>query len=415
MVVATRVRVLILLIVAIGSYAAYRWGDWRVQWEMRKVQVALRDFGAESALPTAERLLQLAPESGESHMLMARVLRRLGRLDEVRRCLDRAAQLGIRQDRIDREELMALAQVGQLEKALPHLPKLLADPREDGADICEAFINGFFVSHRFGEALRILEAWEKDYPTDPRPYQFRGLYAVQNQAHNDAAEQFGKAFRLAPHRWDIRLQYAVSLLNLNRASEAIELLRAMPADRKKEKRFELTLARALTEIGELGDAEKLLRSLLETNSNDPDVLLAVARLELDANRPNEALPLIEKAIAARSFDSELRFAHGNALRLLGRQEEAKREFEYVVKATDARQRRQILKERLAANEGDMEARYEMADLAVEFSPPSDRLFWLRSIVELDPRQKRAHQLLADWYSERGEREEADRHRKLAAE
>ena len=410
----TKTRLIVLLIAAVGSYVAYRWNDWRVEREMRAVRAALRDFDVESALPLAERVVRLAPENGESHMLLARVQRRLGRLSEVRRSLDQAAQLGIRQDRIDREEQMALAQVGQLEAALPHLPKLLADPRQDGPDICEAFANGFFLAYRFGEAFQILDAWEKDYPTDPQPYLFRGLYAVQSEGLKEAAEQYGKAFQLAPQRWEIRLHYAESLMNLHRANDAVEVLRTMPATRTLEKKVQLTWGRALTEIGDFEEAEIVLRQVLETNSDDPDALLAVSRLELDANRPSAALPLLEKAIALRGYDSGIRFAHGNALRLLGRQEEANGEFAFVAKATKAVEQRQRLKERLAVNFSDIEARYEMADLALEFSPQADRLFWLRSIVELDPSQKHAHQLLSVVYAERGELEEANRHRKIAA-
>ena len=57
---------------------------------------------------------------------------------------------------LKREELLTLAQTGQLSKAEPHLPKLLIDAREDGPEICEAFVRGYLDTFRLDRAFELL-------------------------------------------------------------------------------------------------------------------------------------------------------------------------------------------------------------------------------------------------------------------
>src|SRR5688572_24901195 len=68
----------------------------------------------------------LAPDSGDAEFLLARIARHEDRLDEMRQHLRNAEKLGIDRQRLRREEMLVLANQGQLDGVEEELRRWLA-------------------------------------------------------------------------------------------------------------------------------------------------------------------------------------------------------------------------------------------------------------------------------------------------
>lgn len=406
-----RQRLFLIAILSLGSLTlAYFGNDWRIERQLNIARSALKSRDPDRALAALEAATQVSPNHGEVYLLMARAYRRQGRLSEVRRSLQTAQQLGITKGRIQREEWLAMAQTGQMTSAGPHLAELLFDPGDDGPEICEAYANGYLLSYRFAEAFAVVDAWQKDFPQDPQPHMFRGLVSDKDSAWTAAADHFQKAFDLAPNRIDIRLRLANALLALRRTPEAAshfqELLKRNPHSREAQTGW----GRTLVEQGQTDQARDVFSDLLKTHADDFDTILALGQLELSVNNLDRALTLLQQATKLNPDDYEARNSIAGALQRAGRAAEARSHFEFVVKAQESNLRIQTLKDRVTANSNDLEARYELTELLRNNGSQTDRVAWLRSIIEIDPKHQRAQAALAEHYEQTGDSELAVTHR-----
>ena len=410
-----RLRFLSLIVALsfVGSILAYWWNDWCLERHLSVARSALMSRDTKQALAALEAAAQVDPASSEVQFWMARAHRRRGRLNDVHRYLQRANQLGISKSRILREEWLAMAQAGQMAEAELHLSELLFNPNDDGPDICEAYANGYLVSHRYSEAFAIVDAWQKDYPKDPQPHVFRGMVANINSSWKMAAEHFQTALDLAPQRDDIRLQLANALLALRNTTEAAsqfqQLLKSCPDDSLVQTGW----GRTLLEMGQLDKAREIFAEALKAHPQDFDVLLALGQVELSANRLDEALPLLRQAVLLAPDDSEARNALANVLQRIGLTTEARSHFEFVAQAQETNARIQTLRERVSINSKDLDSRYELSELLRGNHNQTDRIQWLRSIIEIDPKHQRAQAALAEHYEKTGDTEMAARHRVLS--
>ena len=403
----------VVLSVGLTIALAMTWSTWRVTRQLNEARRALEARDPEVALAILQKASELAPTRGELFFWMARAYRRQGRLEDVRRCLLTAMQLGVPNDRIQREEWLAMAQVGQMQEAGPHLSKLLVNPGDDGPEICEAYANGYLTLYRFDEAFEVVNAWQKDFPQDPQPHMFRGLVANQDLAWTAAAEHFQKALNLAPQRVDIRLRLANALLTLQQTSHAASHFQQLLKTCPNSSEVLTGWGRTLVEQGQLNQAREIFTKVLMAHPDDYGAILALGQLELNANHLEQALALLQQAVALNPDDPEVRNALAGALQRAGRASEARSHFEFVAKAQETNLRIQTLRERITASATDLEARYELSELLRDKRNQTDRIVWLRSIIEIDPKHQRAHAALAEHYEKTGNSDLALIHRTMS--
>jgi tetratricopeptide (TPR) repeat protein len=344
---------------------------------------------------------------------MARAYRRQGRLDEVRQCLHTAKRLGFSTDRIEREELLAMAQVGQLKEAEPHLIELLLNPGDDGPDICEAYVNGFFATNRFPQALKILEVWQKDFPNDPQPYLFHAILNKMSMSHTKVVENFRKANELAPNRFDIRLKLALALIDLNNTQEAGLQFAWLLKHRPENSEVQTGWGKLLIQDGKIDAAREVLERVQKSHPEHVESLIALGQLELTANNLNRAIQLLQKGSEHERHNSEVRYALANALQQAGRPQEAREQYEFVTKAHTAQQKLQRLRNQVMVNSNDVEARFEIAELLRDYGTPAEQLGWLRSIIQINPRHRPAYIALVECYEALGRDKDAQNSQWLA--
>jgi tetratricopeptide (TPR) repeat protein len=356
---------------------------------------------------------RLDPANGEVHLLRARAFRRKGELQNVRQALETAARNGIALHRIRREEWLAMAQSGQMREAAPHLRELLVEPGDDGPEICEAFVNGYFLTYQLADAFRILDAWEKDFPQDPQPLVFRAAFSAKTESWMAAAGYLRQALGLAPQRDDIKRDLANALLNLRETAEAAKLFQQLLKTDPNDPELLVGWMQILVERGEIVEARSILKQVLQSHPQNFRALRTLGQLELMDGHFSDATQYLGMALTLKNYDTEVRYALGTALQKLHRHSEAREQFDFVAKTQDALQRIDQLTNRVREKNDDLEARFEISELLRRFGEPRERFLWLRSIVDLEPSHQAAHLELAKCYAEIGNTEESAKHSLLA--
>jgi tetratricopeptide (TPR) repeat protein len=356
------------------------------------------------ALHELRTALRLAPDRAEAEVLflLARVHRRLGRLDRVESLLRRAQELGGDHDRAQRETWLGWAQSGRLRDAEPHLAALLSDSRDDGAEICEAYVQGYFANLRVQEALELLDAWQRDFPDDVQSYFMRG-YLMQALARNqEAASAYRRGLELAPRQTLMRYRLAEVLTEMQELDEATALFRRCVQESPDDADIITSWANCLAVQGKPDEARRLLQQALASHPRHFEALRKLGEIELSQGQLEVARQHLDAAVQQRPYDTTTHNALGKTLRALGRTAEAQIHLDYVAQAEEslARMERQL---RLVVDRPrDVELRYDIGLTLLKYGSPDDGVKWLRTVLELQPDHAAAQQALAMYYQSRGE-------------
>lgn len=384
---------------------------------------------AEAHLRWAQRL---SPPLGDTEFLLARVRRKQGRLEEVRTHLQRAGALGFSAAVIRREEVLAMAQTGDLAPIISELSQLLQDPGDDGEEILEAYANGCLATQRYDLATMVLETWEKSFPKDPYPHYLRGRFFEHAERSRDAEEQYRAA--LARQSDFLRAVYRLGrvLLDGLRVDEAM-LQFEQGTSSPHPAPFLLATAECLIRNGRRTEARHPLTNAAQFDGEalaaefrmigEPYefdlAALELGRLELAEGNYEQALLWLERALKWNHHDLDALYSHAVALRALGRVDESQAEFKTVVESRQALEEVSTLTERIAARPDDVEARYRMGMLYLMYGSEATGVFWLKSALTYKPDDAATHQALAEHYEKASRKNPqlrplAIRHRQMTA-
>lgn len=400
----------------LGLFAAIAIGpDLAFRYFLMRGQTALRERSPQMALDYFQRAAKIAPSNPEVHFWIGRAYRRDGKLDLLRQHLERAWKLGCPPQSIRREEWLALAQTGQLREAEPHLTELLVNPGEDGPEICEAFVKGYFLAYRLNDALKLLEVWQADYPNDPQPHFNRGMFHSHMGNHKDAVASLRQALVLASGRKDIRLHLAQLLMATNEFAEAESLFRQLVKTDPDDPEVLVGMGKCLVERGDIQRGRQSLEQALRMAPGSHAARVAIGQLELKLGHPEESIARLRPVVADRPHDSEARFAIASALQAAGKSDEAHEHFQFVERAQQALARLQILLDKAKTDPDDAELHYEVGMILLEFGTPADGVRWLLSVLNLDPNHRPTHAALARYYRSVGNDQLAKQHEQQAGD
>ncbi len=404
-------RLLAAAVVIIALAAAY-WGavPLAVQFHSGRARQFLDQRDNQRALHQLRIALRLAPERAETCFLLARTHRRLGNLERVEPLLRHAEKLGGDPQRAKRETWLAWAQAGRLREAQPHLSELLMDMQEDGAEICAAYVQGYFTNLQPREALQLLDAWQKDYPGDPQSYFMRGDLKQALALWSEAAESYRHGLELAPGQTLMRVRLAEVLGELNETDEAIRQFQRCADETPNDAAIFAAWAKCLTRQGHTDQARPVLQRALSIASMHFEALRQLGELELAEGNFQAALPPLQAAASQRPYDIDhpQRVGENTAGAGQGRRSAPPlgiRGGGRGVVVPDAT--RTAAGGRTAQ---DPELRYDIGLTLLRYGSPPDGVKWLTTVLELDPRHQAAHRALAAYYESVGNRQLAAEHR-----
>lgn len=333
---------------------------------------------------------------GESSFLRARLCRKRGDWTGVRDSLLLARDLHFPVNQLEREQWLTLAQSGQLRAAEPFLAGLLTDPREDGAEICEAYVNGFFLNYRMPEALQLLDAWIADYPRDPEPLLIRSKIRVEQQFLKEAEADLRTAWSLDRTSSTAGLDLADVLVLERRIDDALKIYQQVSAWPTHPKRAELGVAKALRLLNQPEAARSVSQELVQRDPNDREALLELALADLELNRHEAAASSLKRALTLNPRSLVVRQALARALRATGDHEAARNHAEYVAEAQTALQRADKLTAQVSQHPEDVQARYEIGMIYLQYAVPERGIQWLKSALNYDPNHQAATRALKEY-------------------
>lgn len=401
----------LLLLFSLFAVLVVAWPlGWYAWWPRQKAWQAVEQRDYQTAKAWIQQAGRFEPQSAQTEWLFGRIERKLGNSEEALRHLRASKLLKGDSDLIRREELLLQAQSGAIESILRDLDKLLINHSEDGAEICEAYVNGLLINGQVDTAATIIQQWQQAFPNDPQPDYLSGRIAEFKRHTNDAEKHFRAALVKGPRHIPSLFALGRTHIQANRWEDALAIYQQC-SNSTNLGPAQLRMAQCLKELGRQPEALTLLRDaaaiphekFLEAQrllgeSTEYDTLhLELGIIEAALGNSDAAVTAIEKAVAYNPKHRQARYQLAQALNAVGRASEAKPHFEWYLemeKKIDERDRQHDIVERMP---NDLDARCRLGALYLETDSEKVGLFWLRGVLAEDPRHQQAHEILADYF------------------
>jgi tetratricopeptide (TPR) repeat protein len=218
-----------------------------------------RDYeGADEWLMLCEKLKCATPET---LLLKARLRRKQLKISEVPALLVAADAAGVDRSRIRREYLLLEAQTGRIRHVAEELNELLQQDGEDGAEICEAYVNGAMMIGATDVAMTILPVWKQEFPQDPQPHYAMARILEYQQNISGAIRELETANSKDSRHWPSRYALARILYSENRIEESLMQLETATQMRASAAPL-LLQAKCHRTLGKLKEAHTVLAALV---------------------------------------------------------------------------------------------------------------------------------------------------------
>lgn len=350
----------------------------------------------------------MAPNNVDTQLMLARLARRSGDLSAMTDHLHIARSVSPDDIRIDREFALADAQQSKLNAIEPTLNRWLLEQDADSAEICDAYVNGLVAASRFEMAERVLDAWQNDFPKDPRPHYRRARLLQHLDRLSDADAAYRTAIALKPDYFAALFSLGKILNEQKKSKEAFDIYEKC-TQMPNPLAAKVALAQSLVAMGKTDDAEQILRGVVQSAPQQiadsyrsvdevPELFIAASELgNLLANsgKFEEAVFMLKSSIAFNPRDTSARYALAIALRGLGKLDESERELELVQTARKELEKVNQLRNKISREPENSEARIELGELLYKYESQRNGLFWLRSVFSYDPDNQVAKAKIAE--------------------
>ncbi len=391
---------ILLLIVAVGLFASRNWwGNAAVESQARR---ALAAHQPERALAWMDRGAQFTAPTGTVLLLRARAYRQMGQLGDVNSALEAAAKHGAPLKDIRLESDLALAQSGQLSAVHARLPQLLIDANDDTNEVCEAFVIGYLRNQRFNDALQLLAAWIADWPNDPRPLLLRSRVWMLETQSKLATTDLQRAHELAPRDTEITYELAAIHRHQNEWAAAAQLYESCLADPKWAPRAKLGLGLCQKALGDDHASGNYLEAAAREAPQNTEALREYGRHLVEHGRYPDAAEVLQRAVDLLPYDDELHYLLAQSLQSNGDRDAAAPHFAYVSEARTAFRELRLIQDQLRKEPKNIELLTRAGEILLRYSDPEEGVVRLMAVLDQQPTNQRARQLLVDHYSKRAE-------------
>jgi tetratricopeptide (TPR) repeat protein len=375
----------LLVAVLLGSVALWRRG--RPEWHLSLAEEALRDGEPSEALQWLA-VPEATPATRDRALLLrARLAVERGGLSEAIRALDRvnpdgpsAAEFAFWKGRTLYEARQPLLATGWFRKALERRPGYLDSYRWLAAA-------AYDLGDR-GTAVSALEAVTRHDPKDARAWNTLGMIFKENVEYEQARAAFEKTLTLDRAQPEVRLELAETLLKLGDVAGSERELAACRGRVAEGRRAEL-----LGEGFRLRNDPDAYRATVDAGlaaaPDHPGLLAHKAQIDLADGHPDEALRWLDRAVAADPYRSQTAYQRGVVLRLLGRAEDAQRDFDRATVLNKGVAEMSALNLKAEQDPHNADVRYRLGRLCTDLGKPELAASWYRAALACDPRHEEA--------------------------
>jgi tetratricopeptide (TPR) repeat protein len=231
-----------------------------------------------------------------------------------------------------------------------------------------------------------------------------------------AIKAYQQALDRKPDFVEAHLRLAEVFLEKSNPPEALPHLEWLMAHSPDRPEVQARLGRCRFLQGQLEEARRLFESAVEKLPKDIPLLVDLAQLDLQENRPGEAEQLLRRVLQADPLDVEAEFALVTSLKAQGRLEEAAAVLEAHENHKPQLQRAsQLLKDEAEHPSNNANNAAEIGTVFLLIGQERLGLFWLDQALARDPGHPPAHKALADYYEKKGEPDKAAAHRRWLRE
>ena len=410
-----RLAVLLLILLGLLGYLGWLGGCilW-VRWDRSKAEEALAEYDFSEARRRLSRCIRLRPQDASLRLLAVQTARRDGDLDYAEE------QLEVYRDLIGEssspevlERALRRAQQGKVQEVLDFLIEALEVRHPQSEQILEALTIGCIHSYQLNRVVfwnnELLEKWPKNAIG-----RFLRAETTDTQGNRDKAlALFQDLVKDYPKFFKARLSLAGILFKSARYHEAIPEYVTLLQQRPTDLYSLLGLASSYDRIELTEQALHLLAQLQKHYPDNSEVLLLAGHFALNEKRLTDAEEILRRAVALAPNDHEIHRELGICLERLGKPEESRKHMEQFKRIElDL----VLLEKTVAAMSkapNDPELRREAGEICLRNGNVAEGLRWLHGVLESTPKDKATHQVLADFYSSRGDSERAAYHSQMA--
>lgn len=381
--------------------------------QLQLARQALARHDPEQARALLVQYLQIRPADAEAHFLLAQACRLIEDLGAWSMHLKRAGVLGWPARNLALERLLQKVQSGDHQVFEPLLEGLRTGAVAEG-EVCEAVVRGHLETHHLPAALAWIERWQRRYPDDPRPLAYRGRIQELNRDPEAAVAEYRKALELQPDLPMALVRLGATYLVLQQPDEALRCYQARLAQAPDDLTALFGVAASLCSLGRLEEAQLPLEQLLAQCPDHAGALFLRGKAELAAGNAAEALSWLKKAEAVAPAETDLTYTISQALRQLQRDWEAQQYEARHLELSGGLKQLEKLRQSILRDPDNLQLHHEAGALCLRLGRDDEASRWFQGVLRLDPDHQPTHQLLADYYRIKGDRQREEIHRQRAA-
>lgn len=397
--------------VAAIAYLAYP--HYRARLELAEARQLIENLELSEAKSRLESHVLTWPKDGEAHILLARINRMTGLFPTALSHLRQAEAAAGSPTEITLEKLLLdVEQTGEIGAATSVLQRYLDSDAPEAPMILHALSVGAFRVRRVDLADYWLHYWTEHYPRDWRGHFLLGMVLRNRGFWYEAEQEFDQVLALRPSYLEAHHWLGVCLVRSGHDyAKAMQHLEAYLRTAPGSPTALSALAQAQLGLNERAAAGATVARLLEQDSKNAWGLLLEAQIQLDDEKPEEALATLGKVDTRNSADPRERAMllslQAKAHRLLGHVAEAEAcERRFRAMDDDIQQLGAALGK--ATKPGDKLAlQRQIGLLYLRLGDYDEAQHWFNAVLRVKPDDKIVQQALDDYRRHGSESEPRD--------
>ncbi|HEV3003532.1 MAG TPA: tetratricopeptide repeat protein, partial [Pirellulales bacterium] len=324
-------RALLLSALLLGALIAARplWVGAALFVDLDQARRALAASDLERALAWLQAAQERQRDNAEVQFLLARVYRRTTRYHPAKEHLERAAALGWPKKDLQRQQMMMLFQMGNVQEAEPYLTALLETGLDDelAEEVYEVLVTGYLAEYRVQDVEVCLEHWLAWQPQSIPARIWRANLLQSLRRRDEFQAALRDILSIDPTRVNERLALAHELIQDTRVDEALAELEACRSAAPDDGRVLLAMGLCHYKQGAVDHAQHELEEAVSKGldaRNEAEARIQLGQIALDSAEYELAIGHFERAIELTPEAPVAPYGLGTALSRLGDVERGKK-------------------------------------------------------------------------------------------